>query len=144
MTDGALPRAATPDDASACARIVSDWLTQTAWMKNVPDLDELTEMMVNGIPMREFWVIGDPVVGYLSLEEGINHIHGLYVAERGQGHGKALVDAAKDRRDYLQLWTHGPNTDAHRFYHREGFVTVEEKPEGRGDGLPELRMEWRR
>lgn len=137
-------RRATLEDAPACAGIVSGWLIQTPWMQNVPDLVELNEMMTKGIPMREFWVIGDPVAGYLSLEDGINHIHGLYVATPGQGLGKALVDRVKDGRDYLQLWTHGPNTAAHRFYHREGFVTVEEKPEGRGDGLPELRMEWRR
>jgi hypothetical protein len=117
MSDVLTPRRATPQDAPACAGIVLGWLTRTAWMKNVPDVADLTEMMAKGTPMREFWVIGDPVAGYLSVEDG---------------------------RDYLQLWTHGPNTDAHRYYHREGSVTVEEKPEGRGDGLPELRMEWRR
>ena len=42
----------------------------------------------------------------------------------------------------MQLWTHEANVQAHRFYHREGFETVERKAEGRGEGVPELRMEW--
>ena len=56
--------------------------------------------------------------------------------------GKRLVDHVKTGRDRVQLWTHEPNAAAHRFYHREGFKTVERRAEGRGDGVPELRMEW--
>ena len=141
MSEAPQLRRGTPADAHACAAIVSNWLFRTPWIDNGPDLEELTEMLERGIPMREFWVIGSPALGYLSLEEDRNHIHGLYVAEPGYGYGKRLMDAAKEGRDYLQLWTHTPNAAAHRFYRREGFKTVEEKPEGR-DGLPEFRMEW--
>ena len=144
MTGAAAIRRATTADAHDCAAIVSTWLFRTDWMANAPDLEELTEIMTKGIPMREFWVIGAPVQGYLSLEAEKNHIHGLYVAEQGRGLGKALVDKVKEGREYLQLYTHMPNTAAHRFYEREGFRTVEELPEGRGDGVGELRMEWHR
>ena len=88
-------------------------------------------------------MIGSPVEGYLSFEPEISQINGLYVARRGNGLGKALVDAVKAGRDFVQLWTHEPNDAAHRFYHREGFKIVERRAEGRGDGIPELRMEWR-
>jgi len=136
-------RRADVGDAAACAGIVRRWLDQTAWMPDgAPDLQELTAMIAKGIPMREFWVIGAPVAGYLSFKEDENLIAGLYTAAPGCGHGKALVDAVKDGRDYVQLWTHEANVDAHRFYHREGFRTVERSAEGRGDGIPELRMEW--
>lgn len=137
-------RRATPADAAACAAIVFDWLQATAWMPNRPDLAELTEMLAKGIPQREVWVIGDPVAGYLSLDPEAAQINGLYVAQTGQGLGKALLDRVRQGRDYLQLWTHWPNLAAHRFYHREGFVTVEQTAQGRGDGVPELRMEWHR
>ena len=137
-------RRAMPADAAACAVIVFDWLQATAWMSDGPDLAELTGMLTKGIPLREVWVIGDPVAGYLSLDPETAQIHGFYVAQPGQGLGKALLDRVRQGRDYLQLWTHWPNLGAHRFYHREGFVTVEQMSEGRGDGVAELRMEWRR
>ena len=137
-------RRATVADARACAEIVSGWLEATAWLKDVPDLETLVGIFETGIPMREIWVIGDPVAAYMSIEAEISLIHGFYTRHPGSGAGKTLMDHAKSRRDYLQLWTHEPNTPSHRFYHREGFAVVERKPEGRGDGVPELRMEWHR
>lgn len=142
MTDAAPIRRGVPDDAEACTDIILAWLSDTDWLPDPPSRDDLIGMLRTGIPIREFWVIGDPVEGYLSLEEGPNHIHGLYTAKQGQGLGKALIDKVKEGRDRLQLYTHMPNHDAHRFYHREGFVTVEELPKGRGDGVGELKMEW--
>jgi putative acetyltransferase len=137
-------RRAVVDDAQTCAAIVSNWLFRTRWIANGPDLEELTQILRKGIPIREFWVIGEPVQGYVSLELKKSHIHGLYVAEQGRGLGTALVDKVKEGRDFLQLYTHIPNEPAHRFYHREGFETVEKLPEGPGDGVGELRMEWHR
>lgn len=138
------PRLASVSDATACAAIVRGWLDGVDWMKTAqPSLVDLTDMIADGIPRREFWVIGDPVAGYLSYNTDEQLIAGLYTANPGSGAGKALIDQVKEGRDYVQLWTHEPNTAAHRFYHREGFETVERKPEGRGDGVPELRMEWR-
>lgn len=138
-------RRGTPDDAPACAAIVCGWLAGLDWMGvDHPSEAALTDILAEGIPKREFWVIGDPVAGYLSLNPDDALIGGLYTAQPGSGAGKALIDRVKEGRDYLQLWTHEPNTAAHRFYQREGFKIVERKPEGRGDGVPELRMEWRR
>ena len=71
-------------------------------------------------------------------------IHGLYVAEQGLGLGKALVKKVKGGRDFLQLYSHIPNEVAQRFYHLERFETVEKLPEGCGDVVGELRMEWHR
>ena len=143
MSDPTLRRAAVTA-ASACAAIVHGWLARIDWMPGEkPTQENLTKAIAEGIPKREFWVIGEPIAGYLSLKEDENLIAGLYTAAPGSGAGKALIDQAKTGLDYVQLWTHEPNLAAHRFYHREGFVTVERKPEGRGDGVPELRMEWR-
>ena len=139
-----IPRRADVGDAAACAGIVRAWLDGLTWMpEGGPSAAALTEIIAEAIPQRAFWVIGDPVAGYLSFKEDENLIAGLYTATPGTGAGKALVDQVKAGRDFVQLWTHEPNTAAHRFYHREGFVTVERRAEGRGDGVPELRMEWR-
>lgn len=137
-----VPRFADVSDAPACAAIVRNWLDGTEWMPDGPDVAELRNIIAEAIPKREFWVIGDPVVGYLSLDPSCDLIGGLYTAHPGSGAGKALIDAAKVGRSYVQLWTHEANVEAHRFYHREGFKIIERNSEG-SDGIPELRMEWR-
>lgn len=136
-------RPARVEDAAACAAIVRGWLDGLDWMpEDGPSAQTLTEIIAEGIPQREFWVIGDPVRGYLSFKEDEKLIAGLYTSQPGSGAGKSLVDRVKEGRDFLQLWTHEPNRAAQRFYHREGFQTVERSAEGRGEGVPELRMEW--
>lgn len=137
------PRRATIADAPACVAIIRAWVETTDWMPDPPSDAKLLRAFEVGIPMREFWVSGSPVLAYLSLDPLESLIHGLYSAAPGAGHGKALLDQVKQGRDFLQLWTHEPNTAAQRFYKREGFSVVERKAEGRGDGVPELRMEWR-
>lgn len=136
-------RRATPEDAAAAAVIINDWIDGTDWMPRVHAREAIAEMIAEGLPSREFYVAGDPVAGYLSLNAEVAHVVALYTDRPGEGIGKALLDQAKVGRDYLQLWTHEPNTAAQRFYAREGFEVVERKTEG-ADGLPELRMEWRR
>ena len=112
-------------------------------MPERPPLAVLEDALTKGLPTREAYVIGDPVQGYLSMEAELAHIHGFYVAKRGQGLGKALMDRAKTGRGYLRLNTHAANTRAHRFYAREGFVTTGAPCRG-DDGIDEIRMEWHR
>ena len=130
------------EDVPDISRIVNDWVDRTDWMRRTVSADEITGFIAAAMPDREIWLIGEPVEGYLSLNPETGQIGALYLDNPGQGYGKALMDCAKEGRDYLQLWTHEPNAAAHRFYHREGFVTVERNPKG-DDGLPEVRMEWR-
>ena len=136
-------RLALAEDAATCARIVSDWIERTPWMPRNLATEELQAMIAEALPKRDIFLVGEPVLGYLSLNSETGQIGALYLDQPGQGLGKALMDRAKQGRDYLQLWTHAPNEAAQRFYVREGFDVVEENPKG-GDGLPELRMEWRR
>ncbi|WP_043767245.1 GNAT family N-acetyltransferase [Roseivivax isoporae] len=137
------PRRACPDDAPACAAIVRAWLDRTDWMPEGPDLRTLEEAMRAAFAEREVWVVGDPAEGYLSFDPGTSHVRGLYVGRPGAGIGRALLDRAKEGRDRITLDTHVPNRDAHRFYAREGFRVIETDRAG-SDGVPELRMEWRR
>lgn len=136
-------RLATQEDAAVCARIVNDWVDRTDWMPRVISRETIEGYVSKAMSEREVFVIGDPVEGYLSLDPKTARIGALYLDNPGRGHGKALMDRAKEGRDYLQLWTHEPNAAAHRFYFREGFELVERNPKGE-DNLPELRMEWRR
>ena len=136
-------RRAGAQDVSTVARIVNDWIDRTSWMPRVHPRETIEEFIAEAVPKREIYLIGDPAEGYLSLDPATGQIGALYLDRPGRGFGKALLDRAKAGRDYLQLWTHEPNSDAQRFYRREGFEVVERKAAG-NDGLPELRMEWRR
>jgi putative acetyltransferase len=134
---------ATVRHAQECAAIVNDWIDETEWMRRGPSHDEILQMLTAGIPQREFWVIGEPVRGYLSLDPGPAKIMGLYVSEPGLGLGKALMDKVKEGRDLLTLNTHEANKPARKFYEREGFRRVRRVTRG-ADGIPEIVMNWRR
>lgn len=141
MTDAVIRRAVA-DDAPACAAILNGWIDETEWMPRKIDADALVLLLRKGLPMREAYVIGDPVAGYLSLEAEAAHIRGFYVGGRGKGLGRALLDHVKQGRDYPKLNSHAANTRAHAFYHREGFVQTGDPWPG-DDGIDEITMEWR-
>nr|WP_275982153.1 GNAT family N-acetyltransferase [Frigidibacter sp. ROC022] len=83
--------------------------------------------------------------GFLARREGF--IHALYLAPqaRRQGLGRRLLDAAKAERPALELWAFQANTPARAFYRAQGFAEVE-LGDGRGndEGLPDVRLNWRR
>ena len=125
---GHLLRLAKSSDAPICAAIVNSWIDNTKWMPRIHSPDLITQMIKDGIPIREFWVIGDPVLGYLSFNVEAQQIMGLYVARPGIGLGRALLEQVKLGKSYIKLWSHSANTAAHRFYLREGFkISGEEK-----------------
>lgn len=134
-------RRADRADAAACAAIVNNWIDATCWLPRAHSREKIEEMIGAGIAMREFWVAGDPVVGYLSFKAEASQIMGLYTARPGSGIGKALMDRVKVGRTWLQLWSHTANARAHAFYRREGFIEVGRKSSGE-DGIPEICMEW--
>lgn len=135
-------RPGTIADACDCAKVVNDWIAETDWLKG-PPVETVIDALARGIEMREFWVAGEPVFGYLSFNAEDNQIMGLYCASRCKGVGKTLMDRVKEGRDFVQLWSHAVNLPAHKFYRREGFVQTDTKAEG-ADGIPEIKMEWRR
>lgn len=135
-------RPAVAEDATACAVVINGWIDRTAWMPRLVAADVIETALQTGFPIREAYVVGEPPVGYLSLDPDEGHIWGLYVDAPGQGLGKALMDRAKVGRGYLRLNSHAANVEAHRFYRREGFVQVGPPWDG-SDGIPEITMEWR-
>ena len=51
------PRLGCVGDASECAGIISRWIDATIWMPRRYSTEELTKMIEEGIPVREFWVL---------------------------------------------------------------------------------------
>ena len=132
-------RRATIYDASACALIVDDWIEKTVEMPRLFDKHKLTEMIRNAIPLREVWVIGQPINRYISYNPDLLQISALYVIRRGEGTGKILLDQVKSDGKYLQLWIHEFNNSAHKFYKREGFQLKNRKDRG-SDSIPRFTI----
>ncbi len=139
---GAEIRRALPEDAAACARVVSTWIIQTDWMPDDLPEEQLEKLISEAFPKREIWVSGDPVDCYMSVDPVECKVGALYCLRTGEGIGKQLLDQAKDGRDYLWLTTHVPNRDAQRFYRREGFIETGTEPPSPPDTIPVIRMEW--
>jgi len=133
-------RLADVSDAARCAWIVNNWIDKTEWITRVHSRASIEEMLIAGIPVREFWVAGEPIQGYLSFNHAASQVMGLYTARQSLGIGKALLDKVKQDRKWIQLWSHSANTQAHRFYTREGFVKTNDTRIG-DDQIPEVRLE---
>lgn len=135
-------REAAQSDMAGCAAVVNRWIDGTPWFVRVVSVDQVNAALDKALDTRRIWVVGDPVEAYLSLNPENGHIGALYCDRPGQGHGKALMDAAKDGRDFLSLNTHLANTRAQAFYRREGFKDAGEHAPEPPEILRELRMEW--
>lgn len=140
--------AARPEDAVPLARILGDWLRGAGWMPVLHSREEDVAFLCRMIASHRALVARDAEggpLGFIAVKQG--DIAGFYVAEaaRGQGIGKALLDAARAEEPRLALWTFQANTRAIAFYSREGFTEVE-RTDGAGneEGLPDVRMIWRR
>ena len=123
-------RRATIDDASASALIVDNWIEKTVKMPRLFDKHKLTKMIRNAIPLREVWVIGKTINGYISYNPDSLQISALYVKKKGEGHGKILLEQIKADHNYKQLWSHEFNKSAYEFYKREGFKVKNRKDRG--------------
>lgn len=106
-----------------------------AWRHNAQDFLRAAEDEDVFVAVSEFRIVG--VAGFHQAD---NFLHSLYVAERGLGVGKAILD-------HIQALASGPvalkcqaaNLRAQAFYRREGFQVVEQ---GRDppSGPPWVRM----
>lgn len=140
-------RPAVPEDALALGTILSDWIDEMPWMPRLHSRDEDRGFCLHLVETMTVWAVQPDrqVLGFLARDGA--EVPALYLAPeaRGRGLGKALLDEAKAASDgCLRLWTFQANTDAIRFYRREGFAEVA-RTDGAGNDekLSDLRLEWR-
>ena len=140
MTEAIRP--AVLEDAVATAAIKNAWIDDSDWLPRCQSHAEILEThQANVIAKKEVYVIGDPVMGYLALNDD-DYVTSLFCDPKGQGLGKALLDHAKTLRTQLQLWSFVDNIRACRFYEREGF-TEQRREEGANDeNLPDILYRW--
>ncbi|WP_223420764.1 GNAT family N-acetyltransferase [Tateyamaria pelophila] len=140
-------RAARSTDAGKVGGILSEFIDHTDWMPRVHTRAE--DVGFAGDLIEKDWVTvaqdANEVTGFIACDG--ETVQALYVtaAARQQGVGTALLNHAQNHRDALTLWTFQANVEAKAFYAAHGFVVVEETDGARNDeGLPDLRLEWKR
>ena len=119
-------RRTRPDELQACADLYVQVLTETfTWI--APERHDRNEFL-RAAREEEVYVAREDgrLVGVAALYRPMNFIHSLYVAERGRGIGKALLDhLAASGGEPLSLKVQEANLRARAFYVREGFAEME-------------------
>ncbi len=134
-------------DLPHLARILRDWVEETGWLPKQHTEDETEAQLGAMIARGEVLVLRQSggVAGFVARNGAL--VSGLYLRRdaRGRGLGRDLLAAVKARAERLTLWTLAENHAARAFYAREGFVEIE-ATDGAGtiEGLPDVRLEWRR
>jgi GNAT superfamily N-acetyltransferase len=124
-------RRARADELGACARLYAQVLRDTfTWMP--PERHRESDFLTAARDEEVFVALRDGrIVGMAALFRPQTFLHSLYVTERGQGIGKALLDhvsAAAGGR--LSLKCQRANVRAQAFYVREGFRCTEAGEDG--------------
>ncbi|WP_368667713.1 GNAT family N-acetyltransferase [Salipiger sp. PrR002] len=139
-------RAARSTDAGQLGAMISDAVAAHPWKpvlhSGAEDIAHAGQMIARG------WVTvaeaeDGRLQGFLAREEG--YVHALFVTPQAQGSGvgRALLDAAKEAAERLELWTFVANTQARRFYERAGFAVMRRGDGSANDeGLPDLFYVW--
>ncbi|WP_374573846.1 N-acetyltransferase family protein [Phenylobacterium sp.] len=141
MAKGLVIRPAAADELSACAALYERVHAETfTWVR--PDRLPTAEDFLADAADEEVSValLDDRLAGFAAVYVPDNFLHSLFVAERGHGVGKALLDHVCARADGpVSLKVQAPNLRAEAFYLREGFRVI-----GRGEdpppGFPWIKM----
>ena len=137
--------AATPKDARALARILSDWIDETPWMPDLHTPEEDERFLHHLITRNDVTVLQNWRGAQGFMAQDGQKIHALYLRPqaRGRGHGARLLDRAKSQSARIELWTFQANTGARAFYAREGFREVEfTDGAGNDEKQPDVRLVW--
>ncbi len=137
---------AHPEDAAAIGRVLSDWIDTTPWMPRLHTVEEDHRFCANLIATQRVLVARGPqVLGFLSCDGLLVTCLYLDAESRGRGVGARLMDAAKEGRDRLAVWTFAANPGAIRFYQREGFrIIATTEGDGNEEAMPDVQLEWQR
>lgn len=119
-------RRARPDEIQACADLYMKVLIDTfTWLP--PDRHDRQEFVRSARDEEIYVAVEDGrIVGLAGFFRPLNFLHSLYVQDRGQGIGKALLDhVCEAAAGPLSLKVQAANHRAQAFYAREGFVATE-------------------
>ncbi|WP_293452388.1 GNAT family N-acetyltransferase [Phenylobacterium sp.] len=131
LISGLTVRRVRPEELAECARLYVRVLRDTfTWL--APERHRESDFL-RAAAEEEVYVAldGGRIVGLAALFAPQNFLHSLYVAERGRGIGKALLDHVAETVDGpISLKCQTANRRAQAFYVREGFRCVEAGEDG--------------
>lgn len=138
---------ARPGDAAALGALLSDWVSETPWMPALHAPAAYAPFAGRLIARAEVFVArgaGGQATGFLARDGEEVPAFQVAAFARGRGLGARLIARAKVGRERLWLWSFAANTGARRFYAREGFREVDSTAGDNEEGLPDVKLEWRR
>jgi ribosomal protein S18 acetylase RimI-like enzyme len=146
-SEDAAVRRATPGDAEAVAHLLHDF--QAEFEEPSPGVEALAERYADLIRNRDMTVLlaGDGPAGFAQIRyrpwvysagpQAHSYLEELYVVPslRGQGIGRALMEAAMDMArnegaTHMELGTSETDTAARALYESLGFTNREGTPDG--------------
>lgn len=135
-------------DVPALAAMLGAWVRDCGWMPVLHSAEEdaaFVQRLVRSHQVRVARAGDGAPLGFLARRLGDIAAFCVRADRRGQGIGGALMAEAMAQEDRIALWTFAANTGALAFYARHGFAEVE-RTEGSGneEGLPDVRMIWRK
>ncbi|MDU8911816.1 GNAT family N-acetyltransferase [Aestuariicoccus sp. MJ-SS9] len=142
-------RPARSTDAGKLGAILTDAVAAAPWKPRLHSAAEDIAHVATMIDRGWVTVAQDAdtprILGFLAREGDFIHAVFIHPQARGDGVGRALMEAAKAQSDTLRLWTFVANTGAQRFYLREGFAEVA-RGDGSGneEGLPDIQYQWQK
>jgi GNAT superfamily N-acetyltransferase len=137
-------RPADTADVPAMAKVLSGWIDDTAWMPRIHTLAEDFAFCQNLLKTTEVWV-ADTSDGLGFVARHGDSIDALYLAPdlRRKSWGTGLLDAVRQDRTALSLWTFQANETALRFYEANSFhISDVTLGEGNAEKLPDFHMTW--
>mgnify|MGYP003647117240 FL=1 len=142
-------RLATPEDASAMARIHREARAKAMpWLAIVhtpeEDLAFFRDQVLPHCQSEVALIDSAPVAFSARKEDWLDHLY-VQPSAWGIGLGAVLLSRAKASGPSLQLWTFQRNALARNFYERHGFKAVEFTDGARNEeSEPDVRYVWER
>ena len=107
-------------DAVDCSQIVQNWVNNMPRIPKNISLAHFEEIILVIIQIWEFWLIGKPIMGYLSYITEVSQVVRLYVNIPSKGLEKVFLDQVKIDRNFIFVWSNLPKFNVRCFYLREG------------------------
>ena len=137
-------RDADDADLDGLALILGQWCRDTPWLPKLHTAQEDRWFLGELFRLSTLRVVGRPALGFLARQGA--DVDALYLAPeaRRKGLGRALIHDAMAAEPVLRLWAFEANRKARAFYAVLGFVEVGRTEGDNDEGLPDIRLEWRR